>query len=152
MRGPGFQKSWDLLSSDCTPASVYRISRQLFDEREIPMLASRGESPNEAPLPTFSEDPINEMSHLEMKGYMTNLLLRDTDFMSMASSIEVRVPFVDTVLIRHVLRLSGRWKTRGWLPKPLLLDALRGSIPEYVSHRPKMGFVLRSRKHSAITP
>jgi len=142
MRGPGFQKSWDLLSSDCTPASVYRISRQLFDEREIPMLAPRGEFLNEALLPTFSEDPINEMSHLEMKGYMTNRLLRESDLMIMASSIEVRVPFVDTVLIRHVLRLSGRWKTRGWLPKPLLLDALRGSIPEYVSHRPKMGFVL----------
>jgi asparagine synthase (glutamine-hydrolysing) len=60
----------------------------------------------------------------------------------MARSLEVRGPCVDTVLIRHVLRLSGRWKTRGWLPKPLLLDALRGNIPEYVSHRPKMGFVL----------
>lgn len=142
MRGPRFQKSWDLFSSDCTPASVYRISRQLFDEREIPMLTPRSQYQREAPLPTFSEDPINEISHLEMKGYMTNLLLRDTDFMSMASSIEVRVPFVDTTLIRHVLRLSGRWKMRGWLPKPLLLDALRGNIPEYVSHRPKMGFVL----------
>jgi asparagine synthase (glutamine-hydrolysing) len=72
---------------------------------------------------------------------MTDLLLRDTDFMSMANSLEVRVPFVDKVIIRHVLQLPGSWKLSRGVPKPLLVEAMRGAVPDYVWNRPKMGFV-----------
>ena len=41
---------------------------------------------------------------------MTNTLLRDTDAMSMAHSLEVRVPFVDTKVVDYVLSLPGEWK------------------------------------------
>jgi asparagine synthase (glutamine-hydrolysing) len=142
LSGPRFGKVWDLLNSDCTPASAYRISRRLFASREIAALVPEWHSPPELPRLPFVGDVINEISQLEMSGYMTDLLLRDTDFMSMASSLEVRVPFVDKVLARYVLRLSGRWKLDRSAPKTLLLDAMRGSIPEYVWNRRKMGFVL----------
>jgi asparagine synthase (glutamine-hydrolysing) len=77
---------------------------------------------------------------MELNGYMTNLLLRDSDFMCMAHSLELRVPFLDQILVEHVLQLPGRWKT-GTRPKTLLLDAMRGAVPPYVWRRKKMGFV-----------
>jgi len=142
-RRPRFAKLWDLLGSDCTPASAYEISRRLFSPDEVAaLIPARLLLLDEPSRPPFSGDEINEISQLEIRGYMTNLLLRDTDFMSMANSLEVRTPFVDKVLIRHVLRLSGQWKLKRSVPKVLLLDAMRGSIPAYVWNRRKMGFVL----------
>ena len=87
-------------------------------------------------------DPVNAISRYEMQGYMTNTLLRDTDFMSMAHSLEVRVPFLDPEIVRFVMQLPGSWKLDGNRPKPLLLDALNGAIPERVWKRRKMGFTL----------
>jgi asparagine synthase (glutamine-hydrolysing) len=136
-----YDKFWDLLESDGTPVSAYRISRQLFRSSQIDALAP-GQAPRaEIQQVALSEDEINEVSRLEMRGYMTDLLLRDTDFMSMASSLEVRVPFVDKVVVRYALQLPGRWKIARKIPKVLLLDAMRGTVPRYVWKRRKMGFV-----------
>ncbi len=79
---------------------------------------------------------------------MTNTLLRDTDAMSMAHSLEVRVPFVDTKLVDYVLSLPGEWKLRGRssMPKPLLADALADLLPREFMARPKMGFTLPFEK------
>jgi asparagine synthase (glutamine-hydrolysing) len=135
-----YDKLWDLLETDCTPLAAYRMSRQLFGVNEISAL-SHGRMPMlETPHPMFPSDEINEMSRLEMQGYMTGLLLRDTDFMSMANSLEVRVPFVDKELVRYVLQVPGRWKMALSTPKVLLLDSMKGTIPRYVWNRRKMGF------------
>jgi len=143
-RSSRLEKVWDLLSSDCTPLSAYRVSRRLFSHSEISQLtrspldllepAAAGELPG--------EDSVNQVSRLELRNYMTDLLLRDTDFMSMASSLEVRVPFVDKVVVSHALSMPGRWKLSGTRPKGLLLESLREAIPDYVWNRRKMGFVL----------
>src|SRR5206468_4287998 len=90
----------------------------------------------------FPGDPINAVSLLELTGYMTNTLLRDSDQMSMAHALEVRVPFVDPEVVQFVLALSGDWKMDGSRPKPLLLDALGDLLPEEIWKRPKMGFTL----------
>jgi asparagine synthase (glutamine-hydrolysing) len=82
-----------------------------------------------------------------MRGYMTNTLLRDTDAMSMAHSLEVRVPFVDTRVIEFVLSLPGEWKLRdGSGPKPLLADVMSDLLPREFMGRPKMGFTLPFEK------
>jgi asparagine synthase (glutamine-hydrolysing) len=76
---------------------------------------------------------------------MTNTLLRDTDAMSMAHSLEVRVPLVDMKLVEFALSLPGKWKsgngTNG-VPKPLLADAVADLLPRELLNRPKMGFTL----------
>ena len=74
-------------------------------------------------------DLINEVSRLEFSGYMANTLLRDTDQMSMAHALEVRVPFVDPEVVSFVLALPGEWKINGGRPKPLLVDAVRRFAP-----------------------
>jgi asparagine synthase (glutamine-hydrolysing) len=87
-------------------------------------------------------DPINRVSYLEARCYMLNTLLRDSDFMSMAHGLEVRVPLIDHRLAQQVLALPGPWKLNSGSPKPLLVKALRGELPENIVHRPKRGFTL----------
>ena len=73
---------------------------------------------------------------------MLNTLLRDSDFMSMAHGLEVRVPLIDHRLARRVLALPGSWKLDSGTPKPLLVKALGGQLPEKIVHRQKRGFTL----------
>ncbi|HVI10014.1 MAG TPA: asparagine synthase (glutamine-hydrolyzing) [Candidatus Binatia bacterium] len=87
-------------------------------------------------------DPVNRVSYLEARCYMLNTLLRDSDFMSMAHGLEVRVPLIDHQLARRVLSLPGGWKLDAKTPKPLLVQALRGELPDKIVHRPKRGFTL----------
>ncbi len=140
LAGPRFTKGWDLLASDCKPGSAYRVSRRLFDDFAIRALTLLAPLAPEEPGGEFDGDEVNTVSRLEMEGYMTGLLLRDTDCMSMANSLEVRVPFIHDPLARYVLRLPGRRKLRRSVPKSLLVEAMRGSIPKYIWHRRKMGF------------
>jgi asparagine synthase (glutamine-hydrolysing) len=87
-------------------------------------------------------DPVNRVSYLESRCYMLNTLLRDSDVMSMAHGLEVRVPLIDHQLARAVLRLPGRWKLNGGTPKPLLVRALEGKLPDKIVRRKKRGFTL----------
>jgi asparagine synthase (glutamine-hydrolysing) len=89
-----------------------------------------------------SLDPINRVSYLESRCYMLNTLLRDTDSMSMAHGLEVRVPLIDHQLARRMLALPGSWKLDVRTPKPLLVHALHGELPHEIVHRPKRGFTL----------
>jgi asparagine synthase (glutamine-hydrolysing) len=87
-------------------------------------------------------DPVNRVSYLEARCYMLNTLLRDSDFMSMAHGLEVRVPLIDHRLARRILALPGSWKLDSRTPKPLLVGALDGRLPEQIVHRRKRGFTL----------
>jgi asparagine synthase (glutamine-hydrolysing) len=139
------RKAWDLLAGGATPYSAYSVSRRLFGDSEISGLLRNGVHPLEEPLDADGSnsqalDAINAVSLFEMQGYMANTLLRDTDQMSMAHSLEARVPFVDIDIVSFVLGLPGEWKMDGPRPKPLLLDALGDLLPEEIWKRPKMGF------------
>ncbi|MEO5936005.1 MAG: asparagine synthase C-terminal domain-containing protein, partial [Terriglobales bacterium] len=87
-------------------------------------------------------DPVNRISYLELTNYMRNTLLRDTDAMSMASSLEVRVPFIDHELIGYVAGLPGRLKLHGRRPKSLLTGAFADILPREIVYKTKQGFLL----------
>ena len=165
------QKFWQLAESDYSPASVYAITRQLFSSRQIEALQSfspqrhgghrdgtrdmfevgrddSGSSERNLKLETRNSklDTVNEVSRLELQGYMANTLLRDTDSMSMAHSLEVRVPFVDLEIVDYVLGLPGEWKINGTGPKPLLADVFGDLLPPKFLARSKMGFTLPFEK------
>jgi asparagine synthase (glutamine-hydrolysing) len=76
-----------------------------------------------------SMDDFTAVSWLELRSYMLNTLLRDTDAVSMRSSLEVRVPFLDTPLVEYVLSVPGFAKS-GTRRKELLLSALGNILPE----------------------
>ena len=143
------QKFWQLANSECRPEDVYRVSRQLFASDSVTEITGRATPETSHTNGNHhSRDVVNAISKLELNGYMTNTLLRDTDAMSMAHSLEVRVPFVDVKLIDYVLSLPGEWKLRGSksVPKPLLADALSDLLPREFLARPKMGFTLPFEK------
>src|SRR5215213_7050899 len=139
-------KFWQLMMSEGAPQDVYRISRQLFSRDAVMGITGR-ELSNTSNGHSSDMDVINAISRLELTGYMTNTLLRDTDAMSMAHSLEVRVPFVDVKIIDFVLSLPGEWKINGTgSPKPLLAEAMRELLPREFMARPKMGFTLPFEK------
>lgn len=138
------RKFWEMVSGDGSPETTYRISRQLFSPDEARRLMGGMSGPFAGAFynQSSSGDPINTVSLCELHGYMANTLLRDTDCMSMAHALEVRVPFLDTKVMSFVLGLPGVWKSDSRRPKPLLLDALGDLLQEETWRRPKMGFTL----------
>ncbi|MBE2225667.1 MAG: hypothetical protein IAF02_29295, partial [Anaerolineae bacterium] len=85
------------------------------------------------------------VSRAELRTYTHHQLLRDTDVMSMAHSLEVRVPLLDVALVEAVLQLPASVKMQpapGLTgPKPLLTAALGELLPRVIRERPdKQGF------------
>lgn len=85
-------------------------------------------------------DIVSQVARLELGNYMPNTLLRDVDAMSMAHSLEVRVPLIDHVLVEFVRTIPARYALRGRTTKWLLIEALRDVLPPEVITRPKRGF------------
>ena len=140
-------KFWQLANSGGKAEDVYRISRQLFSSDAVKRITGRNSVNHAQNGHQADGDIVNAISRLELDGYMTNTLLRDTDAMSMAHSLEVRVPFVDTKVVDYVLSLPGEWKAPSRVgPKPLLADAVGDLLPREFLNRPKMGFTLPFEK------
>ncbi|PYQ55312.1 MAG: asparagine synthase (glutamine-hydrolyzing) [Acidobacteria bacterium] len=82
---------------------------------------------------------LDRMSRADLQTYLVRLLMKQ-DTMSMAASIESRVPFLDHEFVEHVVSIPGRFKLRGWQTKAVLRTALRGLVPPAILSRRKMGF------------
>ena len=82
----------------------------------------------------------NQASWIEMNLYMQNQLLRDSDVMSMAHGVEIRVPFLDKEFVDISLQIHSAIKYSGNYPKQLLIDSFTDILPEPIWNRPKMGF------------
>ncbi len=89
---------------------------------------------------TRSMDTFTAVSWLELRSYMLNTLLRDTDSMSMCHSLEVRVPFLDAPLVDYVLSLPEKAKRPTLRPKSLLIAALGDLFPEEILTQRKRTF------------
>lgn len=108
------------------------------------MIRSAGLPAAPAPFecPVELPDDYARVSWAELTGYMRRMLLRDADQMSMAVSLELRVPFLDHELVEYVLGLPAAAKKRYPGTKGLLVEACRDLLPPSVYRRPKTGFVL----------
>jgi asparagine synthase (glutamine-hydrolysing) len=89
-----------------------------------------------------SLNPFAAVSCMEAESYLVSTLLRDTDSMSMAHSLEVRVPFLDHPLVEFVTQLPQEAKLRKGIPKALLVAALEDLLPAEVAQQTKRGFTL----------
>jgi len=79
------------------------------------------------------------MSHADLQTYLVELLMKQ-DQMSMAASVESRVPYLDHELVEHIVSIPSQFKLRGWQTKVVLREALRGLVPREILTRKKMGF------------
>ena len=121
----GLKRQQTLLSARVRAASTfaqaYGASRAFFD-------APGGGSPL-----------LDRLLYADIKTYLVELLMKQ-DQMSMAASIESRVPFLDHRLVEFAAALAPRMKLRGLTTKWILREAVRGILPPEILSRPKMGF------------
>ena len=87
-------------------------------------------------------EPLAGISWLEMRTYMTSTLLRDTDAVSMAQSLEIRVPLLDTLLVEFVGSLPDAARRRPHAQKALLVEALGDLLPQEILAQSKRTFTL----------
>ena len=88
-----------------------------------------------------TSDPLSEVQYLDAKTYLPGDILTKVDRMSMATSLEVRAPFLDHTFAEWAARLSPRWKMRGGEPKYILKKlAEKLGVPREVLYRRKQGF------------
>ena len=93
-------------------------------------------------------DSFTSVSCFELQSYMVNTLLRDTDAVSMANSLEVRVPFLDHRLVEFVARLPKSAKYVPDVPKALLVEAFPTCCPKKSWVRPSEHSLFRGKSGS----
>ncbi|MCA1850019.1 MAG: asparagine synthase C-terminal domain-containing protein, partial [Acidobacteria bacterium] len=88
---------------------------------------------------TDAKTLLDQLLYADTKTYLHELLMKQ-DQMSMAASIESRVPFLDHKLVEYTARLPERMKLRGLTTKYILRRAMKGVLPDEILSRRKMGF------------
>jgi asparagine synthase (glutamine-hydrolysing) len=145
----------DALTFPASAASAYLTRRGLFSPGEVcellqPDLWRMGTADFEPATyvnkcvngTAYKAQGFDWISRAELRTYMHNQLLRDTDVMSMTHSLEVRVPFLDHRLVETVLRLPEAMRRQGGRTiKPLLMQAAGKDLPPLIRQRQgKQGF------------
>jgi asparagine synthase (glutamine-hydrolysing) len=106
---------------DATAADAYAASIAYFDR------------------PNGHSTLLDRLLYADMKTYLVELLMKQ-DQMSMAASIESRVPFLDHKLVEFAATIPDAMKLSGWTTKRVLREAMKGILPDRILNRPKMGF------------
>lgn len=132
---------------DVSITNFYALSRQVFVENELQMLAPSLNNKVDF-LKSNMQEWAEKVDHMpllskyglaELKGYTQQVLLKDSDNMAMANSVEIRSPFFDHDLVSYALSVNDTMKYPH-TPKKLLVDALGSLLPHDIVHRKKMGF------------
>lgn len=135
------------LALECTPQGLFFDNFSVFrPEARMQLLSNTkpDDSQNvfEPHLNYYraaGNDPLASMSSADLQTYLVELLMKQ-DQMSMAASLESRVPFLDHRLVDRVASIPGRHRMRGGRTKALLRDAVRDIVPDQIMNRSKMGF------------
>jgi asparagine synthase (glutamine-hydrolysing) len=114
-----------------TPLEATALLQRYFPDRIV--LPENGTDFDVPRQPTLED----EVSYLELTRYMRNQLLRDSDVMSMAWSLELRVPYVDATFVNAIQRIPAALRLA---PGKQLLSAAVPEIPDWVRGRKKQGF------------
>ena len=113
------------------------------ERARLSVIQPRGETPG-AGAPPFDADPgssaLRRILYFDQTSWLPDNLLERGDRMTMAASIESRVPFLDHELATYVSSLPDRFRVRGLRTKWILREAGRQLIPQRILERPKVGF------------
>lgn len=85
-------------------------------------------------------EAINKVSYLDLKTHLGDILMRDVDVMSMAFSLETRVPLIDHKLVEYASNIPAEWKLKNGITKYILIESVRDLLPAEVVNRKKLGF------------
>ncbi|MFQ4140797.1 asparagine synthase (glutamine-hydrolyzing) [Chlorogloeopsis sp. ULAP02] len=157
---PQLKRLGDFLQQKPTTASAYSSYRGIFSHSEaikilqhylkdslayssIPPVDHKSDVFQNIGLPTNLPSLEDEVSWLELSCYMRNQLLRDSDVMSMAWGLELRVPFVDQVLLETIAAIPSNIRLA---PKKQLLIQSIPELPNWLVNLPKRGFLFPFQK------
>ena len=87
-----------------------------------------------------SENPVDKLLYLDSKTYLPSDILTKVDRMTMATSLEARVPLLDHELIEFVQTIPANLKLKGTTTKYIFKKALEGIVPNEILYREKQGF------------
>ena len=130
-----------LLGGRTAEAGAYSASRAVFGHTAIAALTGGLPEP-ECDVAPNGLTPLQYVSWLELRGYMRNVLLRDSDVFSMAHHLELRVPFVDHEVAAASTAIADDLKVRNGRGKAVLVDAVKDLLPTHILNRAKQGFIL----------
>ncbi len=88
----------------------------------------------------YQNDPINQICNTDIQMFMVGLNLTYTDRASMATSVEVRVPFIDKEVIEVAMQINGGLKYRKGESKYILKKVAEKYLPKDIIYRPKASF------------
>jgi asparagine synthase (glutamine-hydrolysing) len=135
-----------VLADDMPFAQRYRAYMSVFDENERAKLLRNGSAADfdDCILRAFSgaqtSDPLRQLMDVDFATQLPDDLLLLTDKMSMAVSLECRVPLLDQRLVGLAASMPGALKLRGGQLKFVMKRALEGILPESILNREKRGF------------
>lgn len=87
-----------------------------------------------------ADDRLANEQYADVKTYLTDAMLVKVDRMSMANSLEVRVPFLDHRLVEFAFTIPSNLKLNGFTTKYILKEAAKGILPDEIINKPKEGF------------
>jgi asparagine synthase (glutamine-hydrolysing) len=85
-------------------------------------------------------DPVSRMQYIDMNLWMPGDILMKADKMTMAHSLELRVPFLDKELFEVARRIPAKYRIANGTTKYIFRKAMEGIIPDFILNRPKLGF------------
>jgi asparagine synthase (glutamine-hydrolysing) len=132
----GYHLRWQYFL--CPDQAKSLLNPALYDQlnpdpfRQLKLLAAGSDA----------KDPVNLEIYLDSRFMMSDSVLMKVDKMSMSTSLEVRVPLLDHMLVEHAATMPGHWKLKGLQTKHAFRAALKGVLPDKIVYRGKQGYSL----------
>ncbi|MDR7000479.1 asparagine synthase (glutamine-hydrolyzing) [Neobacillus niacini] len=145
---PEGTKGKSFIERGVTPMEERYIGNaKMFTEeqkRELLNVYQEGLNYTEITKPFYQEslgyDPVNRMQFIDIHTWLRGDILLKADKMTMAHSLELRVPFLDKLVFSVASKIPDRLKTANGTTKYILRKAVEGIVPDHVLHRKKLGF------------
>jgi len=150
-----FQRGFDLLSSKGSAGETYLNLAAVFTEQEKQKLLGPElkelKNGTEEPLKLVDrylsdegqgEDFLDRLMYLDIKTWLPNDVLLKNDKMTMAHSLEARVPFLDHKFAEFAMTIPNKLKLKGLSEKHILRKSMKGLIPKSIIKRKKHGFTV----------
>jgi len=135
LKSPGIENVYPVFRQLISPDYLKRLTIIGIDDESTLACQLQAKKNNLAKLPYFSQ-----VTAAEYIGYTQQTLLKDTDQMSMANSLEIREPFFDQDLVEFVMSVPDHFKVPVY-PKSLLVESLKPLLPDEIVFRKKRGFL-----------
>ena len=131
------------MSRTAMPGTGFNQMKETLYKKEF--AEALGEQKSDTPTKRLFErlegiSPLNQMLYVDTKSWLPDDLLVKADKITMATSVELRVPLLDFQVLEFAAALPQDYKVSGWRLKRILKAALEESVPQEILNRKKTGF------------